>query len=363
MIVIKNIIKCTLFLLLFIIGWNNIFKVLNVKKNSIGYFYEEPKNSLDIVYIGSSNANTSFNTVLAYNLYGFTTGMLSTESQSFINTKYLIEESEKYQNPKLYIIDISNLATDFRYLEDGCRKTFDSMKFSKNKIDMINESLLYANIPKEKYLSYYFKFLLYHNQWKNVDITNFKNYENNWDIYYKGFLFNSFTAEINPQEEFELTDESFELQENNKNVLLNLIDYIKEKNLNVIFVLPNRKYWYPEIQMLNDSIDIIRNSGFKAINFNILNNFKIDNQQDLYNETHMNIYGSTKYTLYFSKYLDETYDLPDHRNNSKYSSWDKEYKKFTEDFKNITEIDFNDILKNYIKYYSKIEFKDIDNIK
>lgn len=356
---IKKIIKLILFLFIFAFIWNHIFRILGLIKNPIGYFYDEPRNSLDVVYVGSSNANTSFNTVLAYNLYGFTTGMLSTESQSFINVKYLIKESEKYQKPKLYIVDIAKLADDFRYLEDGCRKTLDSMKFSLNRIDAINELLYNADIPKSEYIGYYFNFLLYHNHWKTVNIVNFKNQENSWDIYYKGYLFNKITSEIEPQQEFVWSDESFTLQDNNKPILLDLIKYIKDNNLNVLFVLPNREYWYPQLQMLNDAMSIIRENGLEVINFNALDEFKLNPATDLYNQSHINVYGSTKYTLYFSKYLKEAYNLDDHRNDDLYISWEKDYERFKADFKSITKQDFDKVLEEYKPYYDNANFSNI----
>ena len=95
----KRVIKIICFLAIFILIFFLITKILWLPKNSITEFYEEPKNSLDIVYLGSSNAYAHFNTTLAYNEYGFTTGMLAVDSEPIIALKYLIKESEKYQKP------------------------------------------------------------------------------------------------------------------------------------------------------------------------------------------------------------------------------------------------------------------------
>lgn len=347
----KKIAKMVIFLLIFTGIWNYVFDILGLIKNSISYFYDEPRNSLDVVYIGSSNANTAFNTVLAYNEYGFTTGMLSTESQSFINVKHLIIEAEKYQNPEVYIIDIAKLADDLRYIAEDTRKTVDSMKFSANRFNAINELLQYTNIPKNEYINYYFSYLLYHNQWKNISVVNFHNYENWWDIYYKGFLFNSFTAEIEPQEKFIWSNESFELQEPNKSVLFDLINYIKENDLKVLFVLPARYFWFPELEMLSDSIKFLKDENFNVLNFNELDDFELDYNSDFYNESHINIYGATKYTLYLSKYLKNNYNLVDHRNDKMYKSWDKIYDKFKDDFYTTTKKDYQKLVNKYKKDY------------
>ena len=58
----KKVIKIIIFLIIFYFLLVNIFKILWLDKNSIGYFHDEPKNSLDVVYIGSSNAYIHFNT-------------------------------------------------------------------------------------------------------------------------------------------------------------------------------------------------------------------------------------------------------------------------------------------------------------
>jgi hypothetical protein len=89
-----NLIKSVVFILIFMILWHIAFSILWTADNSIAQFYKERKNSLDVVYVGSSNAYAHFNTVLAYQEYGFATGMMSSDSQTFAALKYLVKESE-----------------------------------------------------------------------------------------------------------------------------------------------------------------------------------------------------------------------------------------------------------------------------
>ena len=73
----------------------------------------------------------------------------------------------------------------------------------------------------------------------------------------------------------------------------------------------------------------------------------INFENNLYNNDHLNIYGSTKYTLYFAKYLKEHYDLPDHRDDKNYASWNKEYERLKTDFNKLTKKNYDDILNEY----------------
>ncbi len=338
----KKFIKSIIFLIIFFVLWTIIFKVLWLDKTTIGYFYDEPKKSLDIVYVGGSNVYAHYNTTLAYDLYGFTTGIMSSDSQPSSSVKYLLEESKKYQSPKLYIIDLAKVGDDLGNIQDGQeRKVIDSLKNSKNRIDAIQGMLKYTNIKKEDYINYYFSFLLYHNKWKNINSINIIG---NKQIY-KGYLFSVFTTKIEPQEIYQWdNNKKIELKQDNKEVLEDLIEYIKVNKLNVLFVVPRRGYINNAMEYINTATDIIQKNGYEVLNFNILDDFKVDFDKDFYNYQHLNVYGATKYTRYFSKYLKSHYDLPDHRDDARYNSWKQEYERFKSNYNEITTNNFDDLL-------------------
>ena len=323
-----------------------VFRLLWVPSNAITYFYEEPKNSLDIAYIGSSNAYAHFNTVLAYNKYGFTTGMFSADGQPFVLTKYCIKEIQKYQKPKLYIIDLAK-ATDLvdSVIDGDIRKTVDIMKLSNNRIDAINEVLSYkSNIVEKDYINYYFSFLLYHNKWKQISKENIFKFIKNTDLY-KGYCFSGWTSRIVTQDKYTWNESEMDIEPETEEVLMNLINYIKSNNLNVLFVIPSRYFEEETNKKLNKVIHILQENNLNVINFNTLKDFNdIDFSHDFYNAEHINVYGATKYTLYFSKYLKEKYDLNDHRNDKNYSSWDKEYERFKTNYKNKMNQDIEDLI-------------------
>ena len=344
------ILKTIAFLFIFCLLWNLIFNILWLNKNPIVNFYDEPKNSLDIVYIGSSNAYAHFNTTLAYEKYGFTTGMFATDAVPFVSTKNSLIEINKYQNPQLYIIDLAKLPYgNDTYNEGDIRGTVDSFKFSANRINLINNLMNYTDNlnsitdkkSRNKY-DLYFSFFLYHNKWKSITKDNINN-----DVLYKGYLFSKKQTEVYKSNKYMWDYNKIQLQENNRENLEDLLNYINNKKLNVIFTIPIRQYDKNINDMLNTATEIIEDYGYKVINFNILDDFDVDFATDFYDIYHLNVYGATKYTLYFSKYLKENYDLPDHRNDKKYSSWDSEYERFKMKFKELTNKNFDDLLIDF----------------
>ena len=112
-----------------------------------------------------------------------------------------------------------------------------------------------------------------------------------------------------------------------------------------MFVLSKRYYDEETNGKLNEVIKIIRENNLKVINFNQVDELNnINFATDYYNKEHLNVYGTTKYTLYFAEYLKENYQLPDHRGNPKYNSWISEYKRFKNDYKNATGNNFEDLI-------------------
>ncbi len=337
----KNFIKMTIFIILFVIIWKCVFTIVWFGHNSISYFYKEPKESLDVIYIGSSNAYAHFNTVLAYKEYGFATGMLSSDGQPFSAVEYLVKEAKKYQSPKVYVIDITCLANDLYNFSTGdIRKVTDAMKFSKNRTDAVKGMLKYSNEEKSEYSSYYFSFLTYHNSWKYLGDYSFRNIN-----LYKGHLLSDATVQVQPIERTKWVKDSGNMTKENQEIFDKLIKYIKKEKLNVIFVIPIRDFLVEHMSVLNQATEIANENQIKIINFNLLDDFDVDFQKDLYNDGHINVFGATKYTEYFSKYLKENYDLQDHRKDESYKSWDKEYNRYKAAYKKLTGNNFEKLIK------------------
>ena len=236
----KKIIKSIIFIIIFCVIFKYVSSILWLNPTPISKFYDEPKNSLDVVYIGASNAYVHFNTTLAYKKYGFTTGLISTDSQPPMFIKYFLKEAQKYQKPSLYVIDLVNFMHDDGLIEEvTVRKSLDSMKFSSNRIEALEEALPYLDIDKGEYINYYFSFLKYHNRWKELSKINFTKDD---EGFYKGYLFSKLTSGIEPQEDYVWNSQKMEISQMNKEVLNELIEYLKSTNLEVLFVIPKRIY-------------------------------------------------------------------------------------------------------------------------
>ena len=54
----------------------------------------------------------------------------------------------------------------------------------------------------------------------------------------------------------------------------------------------------------------------------------IDGAADFYDAAHVNAVGATKVSKELAKILQEDFDLPDHRGDAAYSTWDRGWEEF-----------------------------------
>ncbi len=308
-------------------------------------FYAEKKNSLDGIYIGSSSAYRFWIPPYAYEKNGMTISNLGTGSQPVVLQKYIIGEALKTQpDMKVVIIDIrSMLKNDKRLKEADIRRVTDSfhpyeflLRPSRNRINAIDASLDYfrnegADIEYNKYY-YYFPFLKYHNRWqsdirlKDLSGVQFRNR-------FKGFVFTkSGSLSVKKLEPPVYTDTEAETMDQEKqNVLRDLIRYCKTLDQEVLFVSAPYQISEAEQEQLNICSRIIMQSGLTLLNFNQAQDtawMGLDWSTDFMDTKHVNVYGAMKYTSYLSRYLSEHMELPDHRNDEAYRSWDRAKERF-----------------------------------
>ena len=82
---------------------------------------------------------------------------------------------------------------------------------------------------------------------------------------------------------------------------------------------------------MSDSVRIIPLGGFDKIGMNMT---LMESGEDMYDSTHLNYYGSCKFTDYLAEDLRRMYGyelIPDHRGDPDYYTWDENVEMIRED--------------------------------
>lgn len=236
----QKLVRVLGFILVFCCIFFGVTEKLFKKRNpNVDYVYNHaPKNSIDILFIGSSHSFCSFNTKLFDNYLEINSYNLGTGAQSMQGTYYAIKEILKKQKLKVVVLDIHSLTYGSNIDKDNnfvsTKHIYNDMKLSLNKLEMMRE-----NFPKKNRFSSLFNTIEYHERWKEMKnlYFNFKNDMPN----YKGFLGYDYnyirgTLNYNMYEENYKNTYKGDFPERNLELLENIAKILKEKNIRFILV-------------------------------------------------------------------------------------------------------------------------------
>ena len=292
--------------------------------------YEHTGKSYDILLLGSSHMNSSINPNVLWNKYGITSFNYGTGGQPIDVTYYLLKEILKNHDNRniIVVIDLYYLGLTEEFGEEEyIRYVLDSMKFSKNKLEAIMSCT-----PRDQWIYYLFPIMKYHDRWKELSKTDF-NFDTKESYYKKGFAAGQEVYGKKNLSEF--TTETAEIPPKSAEYLSKIIELSQKAGFKLLFINAPHDYtstagmksWHNEpAKMFNKVTEIAQYNDIPFINFNnIYNELDFDFKSDMFNNGHMNIWGSNKVSTYFGKFLEENYALIDHRKDESYADWNSDY--------------------------------------
>lgn len=309
------------------------------------------EDTVDAVYIGTSGVDRYWIAAKAYEEYGMTVYPMSVEQMPAWLFIPMIEESLEYQSPELIILDVRAFtqSQETDEMEIRARRILDAMDlFSLNRLKTAFRTMESIHkLDEEKPLfdvSYLLSFVKYH----SMIMEESYRFENNIGSKvheYAGFYMDPsltikvkeikpciYKSKLNP-----------ELDKITEEALYEVLDYIEEKDLKVLFVDSPQQRSKVEAGRTETIYSILEERGMDYLSYYTKDNksgitIDFDYKKDFYGEGHVNYYGAEKFTAEMAKYLDENYDLPDRRedeNAKKY--WDGVYDKIKDKVKEYEE--------------------------
>lgn len=299
----------------------------DVKDRFVG-FYAEPKDTIDAILIGSSPVYPYYAAPMIWGEHGIAAYPLSTNLQRPKAAVHLIEEAEKTQDPSLYIFEVRMyLAADEDMTRNMAytRGVTDNMKYSLNRIKTIND-MVEPDDEDGRY-TYYFDIFKYHSNWKTLvlpsQLATFR-YEKEDPL--KGHFISD---EVGPSQmaDFSHVTERLPIPADEEEVLRELLAYLKEHELNALFIVSPNTMTAQKQAQYNYMADIIEPFGYTFLNLNdYYEEIGVDFATDFYDYGgHANAIGAEKCSAFLGDYLSKHYDFQDKRGREGYESWDESY--------------------------------------
>lgn len=329
--VLKAVLKATIFVIIFCVIFSGVSYLLvrvdNTRYSSIKEFYNQPEDSLDAVYIGSSNCFAFWNPLFAWNEYGICVYPYACNANPYFSTEYIIKETRKTQPDAAFIVNL-NSVSDGELSGMRMHNILSCMPLSLTKLELTNHLCNVAGIEGTDRAEYYIPLIRFHT-FTRISKPFCE------DEKYMGA--SAYVQHLELSEDISsdylAPNETVDLLDSVTSSTDSLLNYCNEENLNIVFVVvPQARDNIYQANRLDALAKYVSSKGYTVINLMGIadKEFNMDMTKDYYDIGHTNIHGSNKYTNYLSKYLIETYGFEDKRGNEDYSHWDTSYKDYME---------------------------------
>lgn len=321
---IKRVISIFVFLVILAALLYYINGILLIKRSDgitpMQNFYAQEENTIDVLLLGSSHTGMNLDTEVLWSEYGISSYALWGSMQPFWNTYYFLIEALKTQTPKVVVLDVYAATFDFEYSDDARQVTNTAgMKLSLNKWNAIK-----ASAPKERWFDLLTGFPSYHSRYDEITQDDFQHFPWTKDlINNKGTSYRYGVGENICLEDASLVTERKNILKKEETYLINIIELCKEKEIPLVLITTPTVSRITEQPYYNYIQDIADQYNVTYYNFNLMDSETGFCAEDYWTDgSHINTNGARKISEYLGKVLQTEYDVPNHKGDSDYNSWE-----------------------------------------
>ena len=332
----KIILKVILFLLIGLLLFQAITTILLPEwigpegvSQLLRGFYEEPKNSIDVMYLGNSNIYRSIAPLVIFNDTGIVSYAYSTPGQKLCLSYYLMKECFEYQKPKVILLDMDEAFDEEKQkpTAENTRKVLDNMRMGKNKIEALNDPIFELSAYDK--LTYIFPIMRYHSRWNQITGYDFRRLVADYKCPFKGYLITREKKARNDKKRYMERNNNIDyVGEKAKQYIEKMIELCKQNGTELVLIeVPSAANWsYDKSKGLEQ---LANEYGLKFLDMNLHDEIGIDWDNDTEDGgTHLNVYGAEKVSKFLGEYLKNNFELTDPRQEDLYASWYKHYELY-----------------------------------
>ena len=270
-------------------------------------FYAEEKNSLDFVFVGSSQMFTSVVPAVLWEEYGITSYDFGANEQPMYLSYYYIKEALKYQDPKAIVLEVSYCNAP-EYTHEGVHHiNLDDLRMGPVKLEAI-----FDVIPEGERFPYIFELAKYHDTWTTMDKASYQYIGADKHNPYKGYTpsLDGFADGGEFNEEIAKVTEKAELAELSVKYMEKIIALCKEKNVDLLFLKTPNDHIQNQPEY-NAVADIAENHNIPYLDLN----------REMKGQLHNHVFHAETITKRIGEWLTSLYEVEDKRENPEFAGW------------------------------------------
>ena len=286
------------------------------------YYQQEKKH--DVIFIGDCEVYENFSPQVLWDDFGINSYIRGSAEQLIWQSYYLLEDTLRYETPKVVIFNVQSRHVDKPQREAYNRMTLDGMEWSWAKIKSIKASMT----DSENFLDYVFPILRYHSRWSELSKDDIKYMFEKPLVSHNGYYMR---VDVKPAENIPEAKPmgNYQFGENACQYLDRLVELCETNNIQLVLIKAPSLYpfWYDEWEKQIE--DYAKEKNLFYINFlEHIEETGIDYSMDTYDGgLHMNLSGAEKLTKYLGRYLIENTNVSDKRNVPELAEGWKEKRK------------------------------------
>lgn len=305
-----------------------IDQVLWDKGGTIMGFYEEPRETIDLLLIGGSHANAAFAPTQMYERQGFTSYVLYSWSQPPWTSYHYLKEGLKTQKPRVVVLDAFGLTYGHTYMTDiQINSTSDqySMLIRPGYNRLRLALAMSASQTNHRPFTDYFSLFQFHNRWKALKKEDWLWFLQDYSTTGKGYgplyTTESFPEQIMPAD----TPENSLMEEPCEKYLRRFFALAKEEGFELVVVALPYECTADEYGIYAKTARLCAENGVPFLNYfdpATAAEAGFSWADDMAEHAHVNYKGAKKLSAHLADWLAARYALPDHRQDEAYAAWD-----------------------------------------
>jgi len=334
---IKSVLSLVAFLLVLLSLITAMSRIVEYKggREKVTPFIERAE-QFDVLFFGDSHAYSGIYPMELWENYGIASYNLANYNLPIPVSYWVMRNALLACKPKVVVLDVNQIWEQAKLCESSgdVHTGLDGFPLSRVKLetifDLMDDPLLTdenGQRYKDMRLEFIFPFIKYHARWSDLTLQDLK-------PCYNQELGGERNIAVATPDAYEITASTADEQGFGFVYLRRFIEYCQ--NMGIRVMLTNLPYPCPnnnEEQLYTNAVLYTAEEyGVEYLDFVYMDQI-VDYHTDCYDPaSHLNPSGAWKVTDFIGQHLSEAYDLPDHRKETAYASWNQDYAAYR-DFK------------------------------
>ena len=321
--IVKRAVSVVGFLLMLALVLNRVYDIVSWKDTEGDYvstiteLYSTPKNTMDLVFVGSSHCYGGVDVDYFWSNYGIAAFDMCCSGQDKDSAYHQLKELLKTQSPKLVVVEAYAFLFERQEHIGNAYRNMLSMDFSKNSNDLIRKY-----VEKENQLDYLLRWPIVHTRYKELQKYDFVQYEPS--VFGRGHTYNFHTEQVGFDQNIFFEPAITEISDHNKEWIDELKELSDKEGFDLMFVQIPSDVSSEQQAILNGCEQYMNLLGIDYLDMNKwMTQIGLNPQTDFIDFNHMNYYGTEKATEFLASYLLERYEFEPHDGEDEYELWDK----------------------------------------